>query len=243
MPSVRAKTVQISDLHMNRKVKSEVAGMLKQIICKLGPDILIASGDLANQPVPWQMKRAAKFIREIEQECKKTHPILRTIVIPGNHDFKYWGNFGLGRLSRRSFEVYFRQCGLEHGFFWRCWKSFRLVLNALWWKGRAMREPVVFESFPEHPDLGLAIFTVNSNSLDEMMAGGEVGSTDLQSLYTQVALGGRLGIPVHLQDFSGASPSSSHCGRPHRCDGSRSGQFHDLLQRWLISAGTEPARI
>ena len=73
MPSVRAKIVQISDLHMNRKVKREVAGMLKQIIGKLGPDILIVSGDLANQPVPWQMKKAAKFIREIEQEIGRAH--------------------------------------------------------------------------------------------------------------------------------------------------------------------------
>jgi hypothetical protein len=186
MPSVRAKIVQISDLHMSRRVGDEVTGMLKQIICKLSPDILIVSGDLANQPVPWQMKKAAKFIHEIEQECKKSHPILRTIVIPGNHDFKYWGNFGLGRLSRVPFEIYFRRGGLDHGFLWRCGESFKLLLNAAWWKGRAMREPVVFDPFVERPELGLAVFTINSNSLDEMMAGGKVESADLQRLYAQV---------------------------------------------------------
>lgn len=184
MPSVRVKIVQISDLHMNRNVRSEVTGMLKQIVCKLSPDILIVSGDVANQPVPWQMKKAARFIREIQKACETNRPLLRTIVIPGNHDFKYWGNAGLRRVTRTPFELYFRRAALDHGFFWRCWESFKLRLNAIWWKGRVMREPVVFESFPEK--VGLAIFAINSNSLDEMMAGGKVDSSDLQSLYAQL---------------------------------------------------------
>ena len=69
MPTIRAKIVQISDLHMNRNVRRELTDMLKKIVRKISPDILIVSGDLADQPVPWQMKKAANVVRGIEQEC------------------------------------------------------------------------------------------------------------------------------------------------------------------------------
>lgn len=160
--------------------------MLKSIVRKIGPDVLIVSGDLANQPVPWQMKKAARFIRDIEEECRKGNPKLRTIIIPGNHDFKYWGNLGLRRLTRIPFEVYFRRNGLDHTFLWRCWAGFKLRLNALWWRGSAMREPIIFDRLAEQPDLGVAFFALNSNTLSEMMAAGKVESLDLQQLFSKI---------------------------------------------------------
>ena len=156
--------------------------MLKQVVRNFRPDILIVSGDLANQPVPWQMKKAAKIVRDIQQECANDHPIFRTIVIPGNHDFKYWGNIGLRRLTRVPFEIYFRRDGLSHGFWWRVWMAFKLRFQALWWWTAAMREPLIFETFPR---LGLALFAINSNTLTEMMAAGKVESADLQQLYAR----------------------------------------------------------
>jgi predicted MPP superfamily phosphohydrolase len=131
VPTIRARIVQISDLHVNRKVRPGITDMLKQIVRRIGPDILIVSGDLANQPVPWQMKKAAKLLREIEAECAIDRPIFRTIVIPGNHDFKYWGNVGLRRLTRVPFEIYFRRSGLARGFWWRCREAFKLSFQAL----------------------------------------------------------------------------------------------------------------
>jgi hypothetical protein len=92
MPEKRVTIAQISDLHMNRKVKRAVTDMLLQILKQIRPDILVVSGDLANQPVPWQMKKAARFVREIKDVC---HPA-RVIVIPGNHDVKFWGMLASG---------------------------------------------------------------------------------------------------------------------------------------------------
>jgi 3',5'-cyclic AMP phosphodiesterase CpdA len=177
MPQVRATLAQISDLHISRKVDPNIVTMLKRLLQNIKPDVLIISGDLANQPVPWQMKKAARLVCEIEKllNCRST------IVIPGNHDFKFWGNVGLRRLSRIPFEIYFRRAGLQQRPIWRVKESFKLALNALWPNGTAMQEPVI-PYFA--PDLGLAIFAINSNTLAEMMAAGEVISKDLQQLFT-----------------------------------------------------------
>ena len=181
-PQKRVTIAQISDLHINRKVKQPMKDMLKRVLQKIDPDVLIVSGDLANQPVWWQMKKAAKLVTEIQKECAPE----RTIVIPGNHDYKFWGNVGLRRLSRIAFEIYFRRDGLNQGLWWHCKERIRLALNALWWKGQAMREPVLVEPFQDHPNWGLAVFAINSNSLSEMRAAGKVNSHDLQQLYLRV---------------------------------------------------------
>ncbi|HXP70778.1 MAG TPA: metallophosphoesterase [Candidatus Dormibacteraeota bacterium] len=178
MPQIRATIAQISDLHMNRRVDPNVVSMLKHLLANIHPDILVISGDLANQPVPWQMKRAAKLVEEINSLLKCRF----TLVIPGNHDFKFWGNIGLRRLSRIPFEIYFRQDGLHQRKIWRLKKSFKLALNALWWNGKEMREPLIRH---DEPNLGLVIFAINSNTLTEMMAAGEVIPRDLQELYGQ----------------------------------------------------------
>jgi hypothetical protein len=61
-------------------------------------------------------------------------------------------------------------------------QALRLAFNALWWNGKEMREPLIRH---DEPDLGLAIFAINSNTLTEMMAAGKVIPQDLQQLYTQ----------------------------------------------------------
>jgi|SRR5450759_602694 len=182
MPQKRVTIAQISDLHINRRVKQPIKDMLLRVLQKTHPDVLIISGDLANQPVWWQMKKAARLVKDIQDACAP----IRTIVIPGNHDYKFWGNVGLRRLSRIAFEIYFRRDGLNQGLWWHLKERFRLTLNALWWRGQAMREPAFVDLFPDHPEWGLAVFAINSTSLAEMMAAGRVESHDLQQLYLRV---------------------------------------------------------
>jgi hypothetical protein len=179
MPEVRVRVVQISDLHLNRKNDDNVIGMLKIILAKARPHVLIISGDLANQPVPWQMKKAARVVRELEASCKP----VRVLVLPGNHDYKFWGNIGLRRLTRIPFEIYFRKNGLNIPWLKRFGLAIRLALNALYWKGKEMREPLLVDLFEDQPGFGLAIFAINSNTLTEMMAAGKVEPPDLHELY------------------------------------------------------------
>src|SRR5271166_6256886 len=143
MPDLRVRIAQVSDLHINRKTDENVIAMLKKILAERRPNVLIVSGDLANQPVPWQMKKAARIVRELEQ-CYQP---VRVLVMPGNHDYKLWGNVGLRRLTRIPFEIYFRQGGLTMGWWGRFRLALRLALNSLYWKGQAMREPLMVELF------------------------------------------------------------------------------------------------
>jgi len=179
MPDVRVRIAQISDLHINRKSDANILMMLKRILAKVRPHVLIVSGDLANQPVPWQMKKAASIVRELEDCCKP----VRVVVMPGNHDYKFWGNVGLRRLTRIPFEIYFRRQGLNLTWSGRLGLAIRLAFNSLYWQGKEMREPLIVDLFEDWPAFGLAIFAINSNTLTEMMAAGKVESPDLQELY------------------------------------------------------------
>lgn len=151
--------------------------MVKFIVAREKPNLLVASGDLANQPVPWQMKRAARFVRDVYRLCSEE---ARLMVISGNHDYKFWGNIGLRRLTRIPFEIYFRMGGITHGFIWRLFRYFGLTLHALWpWSNR-LRDPLQLVTLP---DLGVTLVGFNSNTLTEMMAAGRVEPEDLQDLY------------------------------------------------------------
>jgi hypothetical protein len=179
----RATIAHISDLHINRKVDTHVLDMLAKVLkTEVKPDVLVISGDLANQPLPWQMKKAAEEVRKLENSCKP----IRTIVIPGNHDFKFWGNVGVRRLTRIPFEIYFRRDGLNLKPFSRAGLALKLVFDAFSIKGQAMREPIITEFFTDRPEMGLAIFAINSNTLTEMMAAGKVEAQDLQDLYQAI---------------------------------------------------------
>jgi hypothetical protein len=178
--TIRATVVQISDLHLNRKSNPALLEALTRILAKISPEVLIVSGDVANQPVPWQMNKAANYI--FKEVCASWKPKY-LLVIPGNHDYKFWGNVGLRRLSRIPFEIYFRRSGLEKKFCERLSDYLKLSCNALFWRGSSMRETTTLELLVDQPHLGLAIFAINSNTLTEMMAAGKVESHDLQDLF------------------------------------------------------------
>jgi 3',5'-cyclic AMP phosphodiesterase CpdA len=177
MPTLRATIVQISDLHLHLRSDKSVQSMVKFIIGRERPDVLIVSGDLANQPVPWQMRRAAKFVRDVYSVCSEHAQLM---VISGNHDFKFWGNFGLRRLTRVPFEIYFRLGGIKHGIFWRLVRYVGLSLHALWPWSERLRDPLQFLTLQ---NLGITLVGFNSNTLTEMMAAGRVEPKDLQDLY------------------------------------------------------------
>ena len=111
MSEVRAKILQISDLHFGEGIDENLKERVSQIVVEISPDILIVSGDLAHHPFPWLLKRAAQFLEELRSKCPTKRPEM--VVIPGNHDYKFWGNLGLRRLTRIPFHVYFRRDGLS----------------------------------------------------------------------------------------------------------------------------------
>ena len=77
------KFVQISDLNIGGLFKQEAFNMLVGEINELNPDAIIISGDLTDEGLIFQFKKASDEIK------KFTCPHL--ILFPGNHDYRHTG--------------------------------------------------------------------------------------------------------------------------------------------------------
>ncbi|MGI0052120.1 MAG: metallophosphoesterase family protein, partial [Nitrososphaeraceae archaeon] len=77
------KFVQISDLHVGGLFKQEAFNMLVDEINDLNPDAIIISGDLTDEGLIFQFKKASDELK------KFTCPHL--IIFPGNHDYRHTG--------------------------------------------------------------------------------------------------------------------------------------------------------
>jgi len=188
MSKVRATIVHISDLHFGGGIDHQLQPQLKRLIKSLSPQFLIVSGDLAENPFPSPLREACRYIDEIANECGI--PPERTLVIPGNHDYKIKGNFGFGRLTRIPFEVYFRREGLAMSR-WRRFLTYSgLVLNSLClyeveriYSGTKLQNELTVK-YDEH--YGVAMFGFNSTPLFEMGATGEVGGDQISGLTSEL---------------------------------------------------------
>ncbi len=162
MPNVRATVVHISDLHFGGNINDGLVRQLKQLLNGIAPDFLAVTGDLAENPFPWSMRRAAQYLAEIADECRLTSD--RVLVIPGNHDYKIKGTFGLRRLTRIPYEIYFRRNGLTIRF-WQRWLAYLyLTLNALWPRGKELRGELLIRHDENH---AIAFVAFNSTPLWE----------------------------------------------------------------------------
>jgi 3',5'-cyclic AMP phosphodiesterase CpdA len=77
------KIVQISDLHIGGLFKQEAFNTLVEEVNELKPDALIISGDLTDEGLIFQFKKASEEIK------KFTCP--QIIIFPGNHDYRHTG--------------------------------------------------------------------------------------------------------------------------------------------------------
>lgn len=181
MSEVRATIVHISDLHFGGGIDHQLQPQLKRLIKTISPQFLIVSGDLAENPFPSPLRDACRYIGEIANECGI--PQQRTLVIPGNHDYKIKGNFGLGLLTRIPFEVYFRRDGLAMSR-WRRFLTYSgLVLNSLLSSGTKLENELIVK-YDE--DYGVAMFGFNSTPLFEMGATGNVTDDQISGLTSQL---------------------------------------------------------
>jgi 3',5'-cyclic AMP phosphodiesterase CpdA len=75
MPPLRV--LQVSDLHVGTQEEPEVEADLRILVEEVGPELVVASGDLTHRNTREQHARAAELLRSLGP------PLL---VIPGNHD-------------------------------------------------------------------------------------------------------------------------------------------------------------
>jgi len=73
----------VSDLHFGQPSVPEQIDAIERIIQERKFDVVAISGDLTQRARSGEFQRARAFIRDAER-------VSRTIVIPGNHDVKWW---------------------------------------------------------------------------------------------------------------------------------------------------------
>jgi len=74
------RLLHISDLHAGSAEETEIEGGLAPLIERVGPQLIVVTGDLAHRGRRLDHERAASFLRGLGR------PLL---VIPGNHDIPY----------------------------------------------------------------------------------------------------------------------------------------------------------
>jgi 3',5'-cyclic AMP phosphodiesterase CpdA len=88
----------VSDLHFGRPAVPEQIDAIERIVQERKYDVVAISGDLTQRSRSGEFQRARAFIRDAER-------VSRTIVVPGNHDVKWWrAPLGIGSVDRISEE-------------------------------------------------------------------------------------------------------------------------------------------
>ena len=75
-----ARLLHVSDLHVGTPEEREVEQALARLVERLEPQLVVASGDLANRGRRRELERAAELLRSLGP------PVL---AVPGNHDLPY----------------------------------------------------------------------------------------------------------------------------------------------------------
>jgi len=85
--------LHVSDLHFGKPAVPEQIERIEEFIQKGHFDVVAISGDLSQRALSGEMQRARSFIRDAER-------VSRTIVVPGNHDVRWWMSpLGIGNKA------------------------------------------------------------------------------------------------------------------------------------------------
>ena len=74
------RVLHVSDLHFGRNEQPESIEALGRLVEDVGPELVIASGDLTHRGLRTQHEQASAFLRGLD---------LPLLAIPGNHDIPY----------------------------------------------------------------------------------------------------------------------------------------------------------
>src|SRR5919202_11496 len=92
-PARAVSVLHVSDLHFGKPVVPEQIEAIEEMIRGGRFDVVAISGDVSQRALAGEMQRARVFIRRAEQASA-------VIVVPGNHDVKWWkAPLGLGDRS------------------------------------------------------------------------------------------------------------------------------------------------
>jgi 3',5'-cyclic AMP phosphodiesterase CpdA len=84
--------LHISDLHFGAHDKALANSLLRHVESQ-PPDVIVCTGDLADEPEEELLREAGDYLRKLAMHCKLAPPV---IVAPGNHDYRKKGFTILG---------------------------------------------------------------------------------------------------------------------------------------------------
>jgi len=77
---VAARVLHLSDLHLGRRESLEPFEALPELVTRVEPELLLATGDLSHRGKPEQLERARGLLEAVA---------LPVLAVPGNHDIPY----------------------------------------------------------------------------------------------------------------------------------------------------------
>ena len=75
-----ARVLHVSDLHIGRRETPEPISALRELVAKLTPELVLATGDLAHRGQRSELARAADLLLSLDTTV---------LAVPGNHDIPY----------------------------------------------------------------------------------------------------------------------------------------------------------
>lgn len=98
---MKLRVLHVSDLHFGKPAVPELIDAIDAMIAEERFDVVAVSGDLSQRARAGEFLRARAFLRDAAR-------VSRIIVVPGNHDVKWWrAPVGIG--SRRSLFTNYRR--------------------------------------------------------------------------------------------------------------------------------------
>ena len=82
-PPELLRVLHVSDLHFGKPAVPEQIEAIESLIHRARFDVVAVSGDVSQRALSGEMQRARVFLRDAER-------VSRTIVVPGNHDVRWW---------------------------------------------------------------------------------------------------------------------------------------------------------
>lgn len=179
-PSSRVRILHISDLHFgghaDHRLWNQLVETVKGLRAEREIDLVIISGDLAENPSMRAMRKAASEVKNLRAALADNTPCF---IIPGNHDQQWRGNIPLGFFGRIPYEIYFKNDGLQWSWGKRWKEVARLGLCALWPGKPELREEFTHRVYE---GLGIVVFGINSTPPFWVSATGKVAEESIFKL-------------------------------------------------------------
>jgi predicted MPP superfamily phosphohydrolase len=170
------RIAHISDIHYDER-DNRVLDPLRDAIKAVEPNFIVCTGDLVSQPTSKNVAVAKEWLMGLAAVCAVTTE--KVLIIPGNHDYGFFGSFGISFVTGRPFKSAFKD---------------KATTKVLAFKD----ENLIFIHIDSNPTfLDLARGHVSSRTISKLIGELEAISADFRASATKIALIHHHCLPVY----------------------------------------------